>query len=295
MQRRTVVVDEETALDHLENGMTVALGGFITSQHSMIMVRGMARRGLRDLTLVGSLSSSLDVDLLVGCGCVRRLVSAYVGAEATVPIGPFFKQAAEEGDIEIWECDEIIVAAMLHATASGLPFHPVRGGLGTDLPRLNPELKEFRDPIDDEPLLAVPSLDIDVAITHASYADQYGNVQYVGNSFVDGLMNRAAAFTITTVERVVSPEHIRRDPFKTAYTADIVVRAPFGAHPYSCHGAYLEDDHHLKEYAAAAYMATQGDRSSWEEFRRRYIDGPQDHVAYLEQLGLRRLFSLNEF
>jgi acyl CoA:acetate/3-ketoacid CoA transferase alpha subunit len=42
MQRKTVVVDEETALDHLENGMTVALSGFITSQHSMIMIRGMA-------------------------------------------------------------------------------------------------------------------------------------------------------------------------------------------------------------------------------------------------------------
>ena len=295
MQRKTVVVDEETALDHLENGMTVALGGFITSQHSMIMVRGMARRGLRDLTVVGSLSSSLDVDLLVGCGCVRRLVAAYVGAEATVPIGPFFKKAAEEGAIEIWECDEIIVAAMLHAAAAGLPFHPVRGGLGTDLPRLNTELREFRDPINDEPLLAVPSMHIDVAMTHASCADQYGNVQYIGNSFADDLISRAAAFTMTTVERLVSPEHIRRDPFKTAYTADVVVRAPFGAHPYSCHGAYVEDDDHLKEYAAAAYMATEGDESSWREFRQRYIDGPRDHMAYLEQLSLRRLFSLNEF
>jgi glutaconate CoA-transferase subunit A len=295
MQRKTVVVDEETALEHLEHGMTVVLGGFITSQHSMIMIRGMARRGLRDLTVIGSLSSSLDVDLLVGCGCVRRLVAAYVGAEATVPIGPFFKNAAEEASIEVWECDEIIVAAMLHAAASGLPFHPVRGGLGTDLPRLNPELKEFRDPISDQPLLAVPSMHIDVAITHASYADQYGNVQYVGNSFVDDLIARAAALTITSVESIVSPEHIRRDPFRTAYTADLVVRAPFGAHPYSCHGAYVEDDHHLKEYATAAYMATKGDSSAWGEFRQRYIDGPQDHIAYLEQLGLRRLFSLNEF
>jgi glutaconate CoA-transferase subunit A len=48
-------------------------------------------------------------------------------------------------------------------------------------------------------------------------------------------------------------------------------------------------------HAAAAYMATKGDESSWDEFRRRYIDGPQDHMAYLEQLSLRRLFSLNEF
>ncbi|MCP4754776.1 MAG: CoA transferase subunit A [Proteobacteria bacterium] len=295
MERKAAIIDENEALAQFRDGMTIVLGGFITTQHSMAIIRGLAKRGLKDLTVIGSLSASLDVDLLIGCGCVRRLVSAYVGAETAAPLGPFCKKAAEEDQIEIWECDEIIVAAMLKATAFGLPFFPVRGGLGTDLPKLNPDLKEFRDPINNEPLLAVPAMPIDVAVTHASWADQYGNVQYAGNSFVDGLMHRAAETTLTTVEKIVSPEEIRRDPFKTVYTADRVVRAPFGAHPYSCHGSYLEDEEHLTEYAGAAYMATQGDDRSWKEYRRRYIDDPDDHLAYLEEVGVRRLFSLNEY
>ncbi len=295
MERKTVIVDEETALDRVEDGMTIALGGFITTQHSLPMIRGLARRGTNELTVIGSLSSSLEVDLLIGCGCVRELAAAYVGAEAASPLGPFFKQAAEQGEIEIWECDEIILTAMLSAAAYDLPFFPVRGGLGTDLPRLNPDLKQFRDPVSNQHLLAVPTRHIDVALTHASVADHYGNVQYAGNSFVDDLIFQAADFTVTTVEKIVSPEEIRRDPFKTAYTADMIIRAPFGAHPYSCHGSYVEDDAHLTEYAAAAYMATKGKSSDWLSYRDRFIDGPQDHLAYLEQVGLRRLFSLNEF
>lgn len=295
MKRDTVIVDENTALEHVKDGMTIALGGFITTQHSMSMIRGIAKRGFKNLTVIGSLSPALDVDLLVGCGCVRRIVAAYVGAEAAAPMGPFFKKAAEQEEIDIWESDEIIITAMLKATAFGLPFFPVRGGLGTDLPKLNPELKTFHDPINNEPLLAVPAMHIDIAFTHASKADQYGNTQYVGNSFIDSLMCRAADMTITTVEKIVSPEEIRRDPFKTEYQADLIVRAPFGAHPYSCHGFYMEDEEHLAEYATAAYSSIKGDQSSWESYRTKYIETPSDHLDYLEQIGIRKLFSLNEF
>jgi len=295
MPREKAIVHEERALDHIKDGMTIALGGFITAQHPMTLIRGLVRRGIKDLTVIGSISSSLDVDLLVGSGSVRRLVTAYVGAEAAAPVGPFYKQAAEEESIDIWEADEIIIAAMLHATAQGLPFFPVRGGLGTDLPKLNPDLVEFRDPIRNEPMLAVPSMHIDIALTHASYADAYGNVQYSGNAFADELISKASDLTITSVEKIVPPEFIKKDPFKTAYTANAVVRAPYGAHPYSCHGFYVEDDQHIQEYAAATYMATQGDDSAWAEFKLRYLDDAPDHLTYLEQVGLRRLLSLNEF
>ncbi len=295
MDRQSVITDEATALAQIRDGMTVALGGFITAQHSMALIRGIAKRGIKGLRVVAGLSSALEVDLLIGCGCVQRLATAYVGAEATVPIGPFFKKAAEDQTIDLWECDEIILMAMLQATAAGIPFFPVRGGMGTDLPHLNKDLKEFRDPIHNDPLLAVPAMKIDVAVTHAYCADPYGNVQYAGNTFADGLIHRAAEKTITTVEKVVPTAYIRRDPFKTLYTADFIVRSPFGAHPYSCHGEYIEDDEHLKGYANAANLATKGDDSAWKVYRNQFIDTPEDHMDYLEQIGVKKLFSLNEF
>ena len=48
-----------------------------------------------------TLDTCLDVDLLVGAGCVRKVISPYVGAEALAPIGPFFRAAAERGDIDV--------------------------------------------------------------------------------------------------------------------------------------------------------------------------------------------------
>jgi len=295
MERKTVIVDEDTALDQVKNGMTIALGGFITANHPMALIRGLIRRGIKNLTVIGSVSSALDVDLLVAGGCVRRLVTAYVGAEVSAPVGPFYKRAAELGQIEVWECDEIIVMALLQATAQGLPFYPVRGGVGTDLPKLNPELVEFRDPVRGEHLLAVPSMHIDVAFTHASQADQYGNVQYVGNCFADDLIQRAADLTVTSVEKIIPNEDVRAAPLRTAYRADLVVRAPYGAHPYSSHGFYLEDEEHLQEYVTAGFMEARGDSLAWNEYRRVYLDEPSDHLAYLERIGLRRLLSLQEF
>ncbi|MDY6852416.1 MAG: CoA-transferase [Thermodesulfobacteriota bacterium] len=294
MERKNVITGEDIALEYIKDGMTIAIGGFITSAHPMALIRGLARCGRKNLTVIGSISSALDVDLLVGCGCVGRLVTAYVGAEAAAPLGPFVKKEAEQGELDIWECDEIMVSAILQAAAQGLPFFPTRGGVGTDLPKLNPDLVEFRDPVRGEHLLAVPAMHIDVGITHASYADQYGNVQYVGNAFSDDIICRAADMTITTVEKIVPNEDIRKDPFKTAYQADAVVRAPFGSHPYSCHGFYVEDDDHLREYVTAAYMDSKGDQTQWKEFKRRYVDEPEDHMAYLEQIGIRRLLSLHE-
>ncbi len=42
MKRKSVTLEEDAALDCIRDGMTVALGGFITAQHAMAMVRGMA-------------------------------------------------------------------------------------------------------------------------------------------------------------------------------------------------------------------------------------------------------------
>ncbi|MBU2514148.1 hypothetical protein KJ966_22665 [bacterium] len=295
MKNGKTLISEEEALDLIKDDMTIAIGGFITSHHPMSILRGIAKRKIKNLMIIGSLSASFEVDILIGCGCVKKLAAAYVGAESVAPIGPFFKSAMENGKLELWECDEIILAAQLQASAFDLPFFPVRGGLGTDLPVLNPDLKEFTDPIKKEKLLAVPAKRIDIAITHASQADERGNVQYSGNSYLDVLMSRAADVTITSVEKIVPTEFIRKDPFKTAYRADYVLKAPFGSHPFSSHGFYREDEQFLGEYGLLAYAATKGEDSGWIEFKEKYIDKPREHFEYLEQVGIRRLFSLDEF
>src|SRR5262245_54559452 len=294
--RQAVLLDEPDLDAWLESGMCVALGGLATSCHAMVAVRHIVRRGLRDLTVVGSAVGGLDVDLLIGAGCVRKVICPYVGAAALAPIGPFFRAAAERGEIDVWECDEGQYYAGLMAAGMMLPFLPSRGGVGTSFPEVNPALKAFADPVRGQTLLAVPAIEPDVALLHAATADAYGNVQFVGTGYADRLLWRAAAKTLVQVERVVSNEEIRRAPERTALLADGIVRAPFGAHPFSSPGFYLEDRVHIAELVAKGRaFARGGDRGPFEAYLDRYVRQPETHVDYLEQVGLRRLLSLNEY
>lgn len=295
--RRPVVIDEVEAAALVQDGMTIAIGGFILHEHPMAIIRQIIRRGVSGLSLIGAASAGLEIDLLIGAGCVRKLVTAYVGAESLAPIAPLFKAACEAGEIELWECDESSYYAALRAGALGLPSMGVRGIVGTSYPDLNPDLVPYADPVTGEPLVAVPAIRPDLAILHASCADAYGNVQYVGTGFGDRALYNAAERTIVQVDRLLPVEETRKDPGRTAIPyADAIVKAPYGAHPFASSGHYLEDAEHLREYLAAAReRAKTGNRSRFDEYLRKYVTGPQTHLDYLEAIGVRRLMSLSEY
>src|SRR5437764_386106 len=128
--RQSRIIELDAALDHVRPGMTVAIGGFINSSHPMLVVRGLIRRGLKDLVIVGAASSGLEVDMLIAAGCARRVVAPYVGGETLAPIGPAFRAAAERGLVEVYELDEAMYYAALRAAAQRVPFNPWRSGVG---------------------------------------------------------------------------------------------------------------------------------------------------------------------
>lgn len=295
-ERRSRIVDEIQAAARVKDGMSIVIGGHIMSSHPMAVIRQIIRQGTRDLTVIGAASAGLEVDLLVGAGCARKVITPYVGAEALAPVGPFYKAAVERGEIEVWECDEGIYYTALRAAALRLPFLPTLSGLGTSLPEVNPDLKVFEDPITGRPLVAVPPLRPDVALLHGAVADAFGNVQFVGSGMGDRAQHRAATTTIVSVERVVANEEIRKNPLATAvWNVDAVVRAPYGSHPYQSPGHYLHDEAHLEEYLAAARAAVKGDRAPFEAYLERYIFGPTSHAEYLQTVGFPRILSLYEF
>ena len=288
--RTSHIIDEVEAANRIEDGMTVAIG----SPTPMALVRQIIRRGLKDLTVV---DVGLSLDMLIAAGCVRKVVSYYAGGGFGVPVAPAFRRAAERGEIEVWECEEGILTSGLQAAAQGLPFLPWRGGVGTSLPEVNPDLKVFSDPIRDETLLAVPPIKPDVALLHAAVSDEYGNVQHVGGpGWIDLFMQRAADHTIVQVEKVVANEAIRKDPWATTIAgADAIVRVPYGAHPFYSRGYYIQDNAHLKGYLDASTAAAKGDPEALQAYFARYCREPATHADYLEQIGIRRLLELHEY
>src|SRR3977135_1265630 len=215
-KRREVVISEQEAAGWIRDGMTISVGGFLNSSHPMPIIRAIIRNGIKNLTVVGAASAGLETDLLIGAGCVKTVIAPMISGENLAPIGPSFRACAQGGEIEVVEPDEHMYYQGLRAASALMPSLPWRGGIGTYYAKLNPRLKEFDDPITGERLLAIPAIDIDVALIHAGAADPYGNVQHVGTGFGDRAHHRAADQTIVTVDKVIQKEEGRANPYRTA-------------------------------------------------------------------------------
>ena len=290
-ERTSLLAAADAAVASIPHGAVVGIGGAVTAAHPMALVRALARKGARDLVVVAP-TAGLEVDLLIAAGCVRKVCTSYVGAESAAPLGPAFRAAAEAGTLEVWDGDEAHLIFGLRAAAQGLPFLPWRGGLGTALPDLNPDLVEFDDPVRGERLLAVPALPLDVALIYADVSDEYGNVQFEGTGYMDPLIASAARRVIVQAERIVSNDEIRRSPERTRFWRETtVVRAPWGTHPYAG-GSLVADNDHLRAYAKAVQTATGGDRTALDAYLDDYVLGPETHLDYLERIGIRRIAEL---
>jgi glutaconate CoA-transferase subunit A len=290
-ERQQRIIDEVEAANWVQDGMTIAVG----SPAPVALLRQVIRRGVKDLTVI---DSGLSLDLLIAAGCVRKVVSYYAGGGFGVPVAPSFRRAAERGEIEVWECEEGILTTGLQAAAQALPFLPWRGGVGTSLPEVNPDLKVFPDPLTGETLIAVPPIKPDLTLLHAAAADAYGNIQHVGGpGWIDLFLYRAADRTVVQVERVIANEEVRANPWATTIAgADAIVRAPYGAHPFYSRGYYVQDNDHLRMYVEAATAAAQEDRpEALAYYLTYYCREPATHGDYLERVGIKRLLSLHEY
>jgi glutaconate CoA-transferase subunit A len=295
-KRKDVIIGEQEAAGWIRDGMTVSIGGFLNSSHPMPIIRAIIRNGVKDLTVVGAASAGLETDLLIGAGCVKTVIAPMISGESLAPIGPSFRYFAQRGAIDVVELDEHMYYQGLRAAAALMPSLPWRGGIGTDYAKVNPHVKEFDDPITGERLLAIPAINIDIALIHAAAADPYGNVQHVGTGFGDRAHHRAAEKTIVTVEKIIANEEVRANPYRTSINgADAVVRAPYGSHPYASPGHYLEDTAHIREYVAAATARLRnGDDAPFDDYLRKYAIEPSRHAEYLTRIGFERILSLYE-
>lgn len=293
-ERTSIVAGPEVVAPFLFDGMTLAVGGFVNSSHPMVLVREVVRSGVTGIRLVGAAMSGLEIDMLIAAGCVREVVSSFVSGEIYSPIAPMFRWAAETGEISVWDCDETQYYQALRAGAMQLPFLPVRSGLGTSLPEVNPDLMEFTEPVTGTRLLAVPAIEPDLALLHGDRSDAFGNVQVHGTGFGDRAMFRSAKVTIAQIDRVVSPEAIRAEAHRTMYNRiEAVIPAAFGCHPFGSPGQYREDGPFLREYVETVRAARRDDdRAAVTQWIDAHLRNSGDHLAYLESVGLRRLVEL---
>ena len=242
------------ALGPLHAGMTVGVGGWGSRRKPMGLVRALAESDVSDLTVVSY--GGPDVGVLCAAGKVRRLVFGFVSLDS-IPLEPWFRHVRQTGGLtDVWELDEGMLWWGLYAAANGLPFLPIRAGLGSDVVTSNPWLKTVTSPYDDgQELLAMPALELDLALCHAQVADPGGNCLIEGpDPFFDDLFLRAAKRGVVSCERVEEtlPEATGAAMTIPRLWVDAVVHRPGGAWFTECPGAYERDEDAQKAYAATA-------------------------------------------
>jgi glutaconate CoA-transferase subunit A len=286
----------EAVAELVPDGSSVALGLQLEQMIPFAAGHEMIRQKTRDLRLIGPISDIL-FDQLIGAGCVKDVVAAWVG---NVMMGSAynFRRAAEQENpgtagekLKVFNMTNFCIALGLQAGAMGVPFLPTRTAMGSDLPKGNHFFYQIISPFEPkETLFAVRAIQPDVAIVHVQRADETGNAHCWGNFgvMIEGV--RAAKKVILCAEEIVRPEVIASDPNRTVipgFLVSAVVECPYGAHPSPVQGYYKRDDAFFQQYHAET--KTPADFAKWAE---RWINGVGDRNEYVKQLGDERVEDL---
>jgi len=228
----------------VRDGDSVAVEGFT---HLICFAAGheIIRQRKRDLTLC-RLTPDLIYDQMIAAGCAKKLVFSYLGNPG---VGSLYavRRAVEKGipvPVEVEEYSHFGMVGRLIAGAAKLPFYPVRSFDGSDLPAVNPLIRQVDDPYGGSQLYVVPPLNPQVTIVHVQRADEEGNAQIWGLMGMQTEAAFAAERVIVVTEEVVDEAVIRADPNRTVIPGlivDAVVHEPYGAHPSYAQGYYDRD------------------------------------------------------
>lgn len=260
----------------VNDGDTLALEGFThliptAASHEII------RQGKKNLTLI-RMTPDLVYDLLIGAGCAKKLIFSWGGNPGVGSLHRL-RDAVEKGwpqPLEISEHSHAAMANAYVAGASNLPFAVLRGYQGSDLVKVNPDIKFIQCPYTGEQLATVPSVRPQVSVIHAQKADRKGNVLIQGILGVQKEAALAARRCIVTVEEIVEDLHAPMNAcVLPGWALSAVCVVPGGAHPSYAHGYYERDNRFYQAWDAIAR-----DRETFTAWINEYIRGTENFEQF---------------
>jgi 3-oxoacid CoA-transferase A subunit len=197
----TVYETPDAALDGVEDGATLMVGGFVSAGSPSNLILALQRRGTRGLTAIANnigLGDKLD-EL-----CEQRQLERVIASFAIRASGgrqSRFEQQYHAGEVELELVPQGTLAERIRAGGAGIGGFLTRTALGTPLAEGKRELE-----LDGERYLLERPLRADVALIKAQRADRLGNLVYrqAGRNF-NPVMATAADLVIAEVEEIVEP------------------------------------------------------------------------------------------
>ena len=237
------------------DGASVALGGSFLHRGPFAFVRELIRQGRSGLEIVKQ-SPGYDIDILCRAGSAARVRAGIVAMEGNLGLAPAYRRAVELGQIELEEHACMTLTAGLRAAAYGVPFQPVGGVHGSDLPALN-RWASVRDPYGSgQDVWVIPAIRPDFAVIHVNEANELGDARVYGTFHWDRILSRAAKRVLVVAETLAPVASFQERPELTlipGFMVEAVAVAPNGAWPGSCWPLYEVD-----YPAVEAYMQSAG-------------------------------------
>ncbi|MEY4792540.1 MAG: hypothetical protein RIT34_1347 [Bacteroidota bacterium] len=190
-----VVKDVEQALEGIQDGMTLMVGGFGLCGIPENSIAHLVKMGVKNLTCISNNAGVDDfgLGLLLQAKQVKKMISSYVGENDE------FERQMLSGELEVELIPQGSLAERCRAGGAGIPAFFTPAGYGTEVA----EGKEVRV-FNGKPHILESALTADYAIVKAWKGDTEGNLVFKATARnFNPMMAMAGKITIAEVEELV--------------------------------------------------------------------------------------------
>ena len=210
----------QEALEGIENGMTLMLGGFGLCGIPENSIAELVKKGIVDLSCISNNAGvdNFGLGLLLQKKQIKKMISSYVGENAE------FERQMLSGELEVELTPQGTLAEKCRAAQAGIPAFFTPAGYGTEVAE-GKEVREFNGKMH----LMELAYKADFAIVKAWKGDEAGNLIFKGTARnFNGCMAGAATITIAEVEELLPAGAL--DPNQIHIPGIMVQRIFKGAH-----------------------------------------------------------------
>ncbi|MBL6963786.1 MAG: CoA transferase subunit A [Bacteroidetes bacterium] len=190
-----VVKNAKEAIQGIQDGMTLMLGGFGLCGIPENSLDALVDAGVKNLTCISNNAGIDNVGLgkLLRGQQVKKMISSYVGENKE------FERQYLSGELEVDLIPQGTLAERIRAGGAGIPAFFVPAGYGTEV-QGDKEVREF----EGKPHILELGMRADFAIVKAWKGDTKGNLifRHTANNF-NNMMATAGIITIAEVEELV--------------------------------------------------------------------------------------------
>ena len=224
----------DAVMENVQDGMTIAIGGFLGIGTPLRAVEKLVDRKIKDMTLISIVNAhpmakgEFDIAPLFRNGQVRKLICSHTGT------CPEVVAAYKDGTLEIEFFSLGTLVEKLRAGGSGLGGVLTPTGVGTLVEKGKPKLaiggREY--------LLEMP-LRSDLCFVKGFRADPLGNIQYRGVSLNSNpVLAMSSDFTIAEVDELVEVGDI---PPENVGTPGVFVKGVYQGDSFEQHQKLISD------------------------------------------------------